>query len=49
MRNCQINECENGYMVDLGINFDTSRFRYVFTDWSEMMEFIEDYFADEVE
>lgn len=59
MRNCTIRECKNGYMVEMDtyephpINNcsyeQQDRGPYVFSDWSEMMEFIEDYFADEEE
>lgn len=60
MRNLRIEEVMNGWkVIDLdkqGGYFDriigqvhTNVCEYVFSDWSEMMEFIEDYFADEEE
>jgi len=58
MRNCNIREANNGWVLEVDRYSEAPynpcehsdkvvRGPYVFTDWSEMMEFIEDYFAEE--
>jgi len=51
MRNAQIRECENGWVVELSAidPFLGNPSLYVFTDWEEMMEFIAEHFAEEEE